>query len=79
MWKKLTGKETELLKLLCLHANTLLERETALQMIWGNDTYFNARSMDVFISKLRSYLRHDTRIEILNVHGKGYKLIVAKN
>lgn len=75
--RKLTHKETELLKLLCLHQNALLEREVALKLIWGDDTFFNARSMDVFISKLRKYLNRDAGIEIVNVHGRGYKMIVG--
>jgi two-component system OmpR family response regulator len=74
--RKLTTKETELLRLLCLHANSVLERSLALQLIWGNDSVFNARSMDVFISKLRKYLSEDAALEIQNVHGRGYKLIL---
>ncbi len=73
---KLTAKEADLLKMLCLHLNATLERELALKQIWGDDSYFNARSMDVFISRLRSYLKSDSRIEILNVHGKGFKLVL---
>ena len=72
---KLTTKECELLMLLCSHANELLERNYALKMIWNEDSYFNARSMDVYITKLRKLLKDDPRVEILNVHGKGYKLI----
>lgn len=71
----LTTKETELLTLLCLYANELLERSYALKTIWGEDTYFNARSMDVYITKLRKHLARDERVEIQNKHGKGYKLI----
>lgn len=71
----LTTKETELLTLLCLYANELLERSYALKTIWGEDTYFNARSMDVYITKLRKHLSRDERVEIQNKHGKGYKLI----
>lgn len=74
--QKLTSKESELLKLLCLHLNDTLERELALKLVWGEDSYFNGRSMDVFISKLRKYLQEDKAVEILNVHGKGFKLIV---
>jgi DNA-binding response OmpR family regulator len=77
--QKLTNREAELLKLLCLHQNKILEREHALKAIWGNDTYFNGRSMDVFISRLRNYLKGDSGIEILNVHGKGYKLLTGQN
>lgn len=72
---KLTTKESELLNLLCAHANEILERNYALKMIWNEDSYFNARSMDVYITKLRKLLRDDPRVEIINVHGKGYKLI----
>lgn len=74
--KKLTHKESELLRLLCLHKNSILEREMALKLIWGDDNFFNARSMDVFITKLRKYLKDDSGIEIVNVHGKGFKMLV---
>ncbi len=74
--QKLTSKESELLKLLCLHINDTLERELALKLVWGEDSYFNGRSMDVFISKLRKYLREDRNVEIVNVHGRGFKLVV---
>ena len=74
--RKLTHKEAELLHLLCLHMNKTLEREVALRHIWDNDSFFTARSMDVYISKLRKYLKRDQRIEILNIHGKGFKMIV---
>jgi DNA-binding response OmpR family regulator len=73
---KLTTKESELLKLLCNNKNNVLERNFALKTIWQEDSYFNARSMDVYITKLRKYLKEDTSIQILNIHGKGYKLIV---
>ncbi|MBQ1909213.1 MAG: response regulator transcription factor [Bacteroidaceae bacterium] len=73
---KLTTKESELLTMLCKHANEVLEREQALKTIWIDDNYFNARSMDVYITKLRKLLRDDPAIEINNVHGKGYRLIV---
>lgn len=72
---KLTTKESELLSLLCAHANEILERNYALKTIWIDDNYFNARSMDVYITKLRKHLREDPSIEIINIHGKGYKLI----
>jgi len=72
---KLTTKESELLGLLCAHTNEILERNYALKHIWGNDNYFNARSMDVYITKLRKLLKKDSSIEIINIHGKGYKLI----
>lgn len=76
--QKLTTKEAELLKLLCLNLNKVLEREIALKLIWGNDNYFTGRSMDVFITKLRKYLKKDPSVEIVNVHGTGYKLMVKK-
>jgi len=73
--KKLTTKESELLKLLCNNRNQMLERNYALRTIWEDDSYFNARSMDVYITKLRKYLKDDPSLQIINVHGKGYKLI----
>lgn len=72
---KLTTKESELLELLCIHGNEILERNYALKTIWIDDNYFNARSMDVYITRLRKYLRKDPSIKILNVHGRGYKLL----
>jgi two-component system, OmpR family, response regulator len=72
---KLTTKESELLELLCRHGNEILERNFALKTIWIDDNYFNARSMDVYITRLRKYLRKDVSVKILNVHGRGYKLI----
>lgn len=72
---KLTTKESELLSLLCAHANEILQRDFALKTIWIDDNYFNARSMDVYITKLRKHLREDENVEIINIHGKGYKLI----
>ena len=74
--QKLTHKESELLRLLCLNLNQILDREIALNQIWGDDSFFTARSMDVYITKLRKYLSDDDRIEIMNVHGKGFKMIV---
>lgn len=73
--QKLTTKESELLALLCSHVNDILERNYALKTIWVDDNYFNARSMDVYITKLRKLLKADPSIEIINIHGKGYKLI----
>jgi len=73
---KLTSREAELLRLLCQHMDKTLERSLALKKIWGDENYFSGRSMDVFISKLRKYLRNDERIEIINVHGKGFKLVI---
>jgi len=72
---KLTTKESELLELLCRHGNEILERNFALKTIWIDDNYFNARSMDVYITRLRKYLRKDPSVKILNIHGRGYKLI----
>ena len=73
--RKLTTKESELLNLLCRHRNEVLERNFALRSIWIDDNYFNARSMDVYITKLRKYLNRDENVQILNIHGKGYKLL----
>jgi two-component system, OmpR family, response regulator len=72
---KLTTKESELLELLCRHPNEILERNFALKAIWIDDNYFNARSMDVYITRLRKYLGDDPSVKILNVHGRGYKLL----
>lgn len=76
--KKLTTKESELLSLLCAHANDILQRDFALRTIWIDDNYFNARSMDVYITKLRKLLQDDERVQIINIHGKGYKLIIPQ-
>lgn len=73
--QKLTSKENHLLKLLCQNENSVLEREFALKAIWGDDSYFNSRSMDVYITKLRKYLKPDENVEVINVHGRGFKLI----
>lgn len=75
---RLTTKELELLKLLCRHANQLLERSLALKTIWKDDSYFNARSMDVYITKLRRLLKADPKVSIVNVHGKGYRLEILQ-
>ena len=75
---KLTKKESELLRLLCLHENEVLERDVALRIVWGDDDYFLGRSMDVFITKLRKYLKPEPKITITNVHGVGFKLEVAE-
>ncbi|MES2773455.1 MAG: response regulator transcription factor [Bacteroidota bacterium] len=72
----LSPKENELLKMLAEHKNDLLPREKALKKIWGSDTYFNGRSMDVYIAKLRKYLREDDSLEIVNIHGNGFRLVV---
>lgn len=74
--KKLTSKESELLRLLIINRNNILNRSAALEEIWDDNTYFTSRSMDVYITKLRSYLKEDESIEIVNVHGKGFKLLV---
>ncbi len=76
--QKLTTKEADLLKLLCLNANDILDRNFALKSIWHDDNYFSGRSMDVYIAKLRKYLKQDSSIELLNVHGKGFKLLIGK-
>lgn len=76
--QRLTTKEAQLLRLLCKNLNRVTEREIALKSIWGNDDYFTARSMDVFITKLRKYLKGDAAVEILNVHGTGFKLTVKQ-
>ncbi len=74
--KKLTTKENQLLQLLVKNQNEILDRNATLRAIWGDDNYFNGRSMDVYIAKLRKALKEDPAIEIMNVHGKGFKLIV---
>jgi DNA-binding response OmpR family regulator len=71
----LTTKESDLLILLYKNKNDILERDHALKAIWGDDNYFNGRSMDVYIAKLRKYLKHDEQIQIINVHGRGFKLL----
>jgi len=73
---KLTTRETELLKILCDNANQVLDRNYTLRTIWDDDNYFNARSMDVYITKLRKLLKDEPKVEILNVHGKGFKLVM---
>ncbi|MCL4156577.1 UNVERIFIED_CONTAM: hypothetical protein GTU68_042904 [Idotea baltica] len=74
---KLTTKESELLKLFCQNINKPVSRSFALKLIWGDDSYFNARSMDVYITKLRKHLKGDENIKILNLHGEGFKLITG--
>lgn len=74
--QKLTSKENDLLRLLALNQGKILERTYALKAIWGDDNYFNARSMDVYIAKLRKHLSQDERIEIMNVHGRGFRFFV---
>ena len=73
---KLSPKENELLRLLALHENDLMPRELALTKIWRDDNYFTSRSMDVYIAKLRKYLKKDDVVEILNIHGEGFRLVV---
>lgn len=73
--QKLTTKENDLLALFCQHANEVMQRDYALRTIWVEDNYFNARSMDVYITKLRKLLSEDPEVEIINIHGKGYKLV----
>lgn len=74
--QKLTAKESALLKLLCENMGKPVSRSFALKMVWGDDTYFNARSMDVYITKLRKFLKEEPEIQILNLHGEGFKLMV---
>ena len=73
---KLSPKENQLLRLLVIHTNDLLPRETALNIIWRDDNYFTSRSMDVYIAKLRKYLMKDKRVQILNIHGEGFRLVI---
>lgn len=75
---KLTTKENELLYLLCKNKNGIMERTFALKAIWGEDNYFNGRSMDVYVAKLRKHLKEDPSVEILNIHGRGFKLIAGE-
>ncbi len=72
----LSPKENDLLRMLSENRNDLLPREKALKRIWGSDTYFNGRSMDVYIAKLRKYLKDDPNVEIVNIHGNGFRLVV---
>ncbi|MDB5241110.1 MAG: transcriptional regulator [Spirosoma sp.] len=74
--QKLTSKESELLKLLSQNLNQPVSRTFALKMVWGDDSYFNARSMDVYVTKLRKYLKPDPAVQLVNVHGEGFKLVV---
>lgn len=73
---KLTTKENDLLKLFCEHINSKVDRSLALMKIWGDDSYYNARSMDVYIAKLRKYLREDKKIDLKTIHGFGFKLLI---
>lgn len=71
---RLSPKEAELLRLFCMKVNDIVYREEALKQIWGRDDYFTARSMDVFVTKLRKYLKDDPNLEIVNIHGNGFRL-----
>jgi DNA-binding response OmpR family regulator len=75
---KLSPKENELLKLLAIYEDDLMPRELALTKIWKDDNYFTSRSMDVYIAKIRKYLKDDEKVEILNIHGEGFRLVVNK-
>lgn len=72
----LSTRENDLLKMLCLSMGQLVDRNRILMSIWGADTYFNARSLSVYVNHLRKYLGEDTPIRIMSVHGKGYKLVI---
>jgi two-component system, OmpR family, response regulator len=76
--EKLSPKEAQLLRIFCININQVLSRSDALVQIWGEDNYFTARSMDVFITKLRKYLKDDSNIEIVNIHGNGFQLVVRE-
>jgi len=76
--QKITSKEAALLKLFCENLNQPISRSFALKLIWGNDSYFNARSMDVYITKLRKLLKEDESLQIMNLHGEGFKLMAAR-
>ena len=76
--RTLSPKENELLHMLCEYMNDLLPRETALKRRWSSDTYFNGRSMDVYIAKLRKYLKEDSAVEIVNIHGNGFRLVAPQ-
>jgi two-component system response regulator VicR len=75
---KLTSKENELIRLLASEINKLVNRSHALKQIWGDDSYFNARSMDVYLSKIRKILKDDPKVQIITVHGEGFKMIVGE-
>src|SRR5690606_29614576 len=76
---KLSPKENELLKMLAVYENDLMPRELALTKIWRDDNYFTSRSMDVYIAKLRKYLKPDENVEIINIHGEGFRLVTKKD
>ena len=75
---KLTSKENELIRLLASEINKLVNRSHALKQIWGDDSYFNARSMDVYLSKIRKILKDDPKVQIITIHGEGFKMIVGE-
>jgi DNA-binding response OmpR family regulator len=75
---KLSPKESDLLKMMAIYENDLMPRELALTKIWREDNYFTSRSMDVYIAKLRKYLKEDPSVEILNIHGEGFRLVIKK-
>ena len=77
--QRLTSKESELLRLFCINFNQLIDRSSTLQKIWKDDSYFAARSMDVYITKLRKYLKDDPAVQIVNVHGVGFKLTIKQD
>ncbi len=77
--QKLSPKEAQLLRLFCIHKNNVLPRSLALKEIWGKDDYFTARSMDVFVTKLRKYIEKDPNLEIINIHGNGFRLVERNN
>ena len=77
--EKLSPKEAQLLRMFCMYMNDILPRSEALTKIWGEDNYFTARSMDVFVTKLRKYLKNDSNIEIVNIHGNGFQLLVRSS
>ena len=75
--QKLTAKEAKILRLLCINVNAVVERDVLLNSVWGKDDYFTGRSMDVFITKLRKYLKDDPSVKIQNIHGVGFKLEIG--
>lgn len=77
--RKLSPKEAQLLRMFCVYKNEVLPRSEALSKIWGEDNYFTARSMDVFVTKLRKYIKPDENLEIINIHGNGFQLLEKVN
>jgi two-component system, OmpR family, response regulator VicR len=76
---KLTSKENELIRILASDVNRMVNRSQALKQIWGDDSYFNARSMDVYLSKIRKLLKDDPNVQIITIHGEGYKLVITES